>query len=350
MRNKGDLLAALKKELVLRKNEVDESVDTVYFGGGTPSLLSKKEMLGIFESIHANYIISKNVEITLEANPDDLSKSYLQDLHSLGFNRLSIGVQSFFDDDLKFMNRAHTSKEATNCVINAKDIGFENITIDLIYGIPGLTSEKWQQNLETFLSLNIPHLSSYALTVEPKTALAYFIKSKKIKALDDDLAQEHFEILRSFMKEYNYLHYEVSNFAKEGFLSQHNSAYWQGKVYLGIGPSAHSYDQSTRSWNVASNVKYIKQLQEGESVFEQEVLSGKDRYNEYLMTRLRTMWGINIETIETEFGKEVLDYFLNKSAVYLKKNQLYRINDIEIGVRPEFFFLIDGIISELFML
>jgi len=348
LRNKDSLLAAIKKELVLRKDELDEPIETIYFGGGTPSLLSYNELSELFVSIHTNYTISEHAEITLEANPDDLSKTFLQDVKQIGINRLSIGVQSFFDADLKFMNRAHTSKEAISSIKIAQDVGFENITIDLIYGIPGLTHEKWHKNLETFLSLNIPHLSSYALTVEPNTALAYFIKSKKIKALDDNLAKEHFDILTNFMKSHNYQHYEVSNFAKEGFLSRHNTAYWQGKSYLGIGPSAHSYNQNTRSWNIANNARYIDTINTNTYLSEVENLTTTMHYNEYLLTGLRTMWGVDLAKIKQEFGIKYYDYLLKRSQTHIKNKHLQITSDTKLVVFPKSFFLIDGIIADLF--
>lgn len=348
LRNKEALIHAIKKELILRKNEVNEPIQTIYLGGGTPSILTITELKGIFESINANYSIAENAEISLEANPDDLSESYLKGLKKLGINRLSIGVQSFFNADLKFMNRAHTSQEAIRAIKDAQDSGIENITIDLIYGIPGLSLANWQRNLDTFLTLNIPHLSSYALTVEPKTVLAHQINSKKIKPLDDELAKAHFDILLRYMKEYDYLHYELSNFAKEGFLSQHNTSYWQGKSYLGIGPSAHSYNQKTRSWNVANNARYIKSLKEGIVPNKVEYLTATMRYNEYIMTGLRTMWGIDLDTIKKDFGEKYSSYFTKNAQKYLQKGTLQFVEKNRLVLRSEKFFLVDGVIADLF--
>lgn len=348
LRSKDVLLAAINKEILLRKDELNEPIESIYFGGGTPSLLSKLELSEVLKSIYANYKVAAIAEITLEANPDDLSQTFLQDLYDLGFNRLSIGVQSFFDADLQFMNRAHTAKEANSSIKMAQKVGFKNITIDLIYGIPGLTEKKWQQNLDTFLSLDIPHLSSYALTVEPKTALAHFIKSKKIAPLDDNLAKAHFEKLKEFMKKHHFMHYEVSNFAKDGWLSKHNTAYWLSKSYLGIGPSAHSFNQNTRSWNVANNARYISALNENKLPNEVENLTTSMRYNEYIMTGLRTIWGVDLNEVKQEFGIKFYDYLLQSSQKHLKNQHLQITPTNCLVVLPQSFFLIDGIIADLF--
>ncbi len=348
LRNKRALLDALKKEIILRKGELDETLTTVYFGGGTPSVLTASELSDIFQIIHANYPISKTAEITLEANPDDLSESFLQELKVLGVNRLSIGVQSFFDEDLQFMNRVHTAKEALFTIRAAQNTDIKNISIDLIYGIPGLSLEKWQENLEKFKELNIPHLSSYALTVEPKTALAHFIATKKIAPLDDDLAKHHFDKLIRFMSENSFQHYEVSNFAKEDFLSKHNTSYWQGKSYIGIGPSAHSYQKKNRSWNVANNTKYIRVLKSNKLPSEIENLSDSMRFNEYLMTGLRTIWGVDLNKIRQEFGLEFHDYLLKTSQKHVQNRHLQISSDAKLTVNPKSLFLIDGIIADLF--
>lgn len=348
LRNKSELVAALKKEITLRKDELNETVETIYFGGGTPSLLSSLELSKIFDSVRTNYTIASDAEITLEANPDDLSKPFLADLKKLGFNRLSIGVQSFFDADLQFMNRAHTATEALSGIKEAQNIGISNISIDLIYGIPGLTINRWQQNLDLFLDLNLPHLSSYSLTVEPKTALAHFIRSKKILPLDEDLSKAHFDLLMDFMKAHNYLQYEVSNFAKEAFLSKHNTAYWQGKSYIGIGPSAHSYNQHTRSWNVANNARYIRALKKNSLPTEIETIDESMRFNEYLLTGLRTIWGIDLDKVKREFGIKYYDYLLLRSQKYIQNQHIQITSDSLLKVIPKSFFLIDGIIADLF--
>lgn len=345
------MIKAIMKELILRKDELKAPLETIYFGGGTPSLLSYIDLSNIFEVIYSNYKLIDNPEISLEANPDDLSNTYLSEIKNLPINRLSIGVQSFFDEDLVYMNRSHNAKEAIQSIHYAQQVGFENITIDLIYGVPGLTASKWQENIQTFLDLQIPHLSSYALTVEPKTALDYFIRKKKYPPLDDVLASEHFKQLTGIMKENAFIHYELSNFAKESCFSKHNTSYWQGKPYLGIGPSAHSYSKNTRSWNVASNAKYIKAITVNTLPNTIENLSKSERYNEYIMTGLRTIWGVNMNRINTEFGEKYIHYFKEQIAVYLKRKSLKILtknNQEIVVVNPTSFFLIDGIISDLF--
>src|SRR5690606_15879797 len=290
LNKKGDLVLALCEELRLRKNELKGEVETIYFGGGTPSLLSSEELAQIFDAIYENYKVSENAEITLEANPDDLTPTRINELTNsrlpagqAGINRLSIGIQSFFKEDLKLMNRAHNASEALNCIKDAKKY-FENISIDLIYGIPGMSKERWIKNLETALELDVPHLSCYALTVEPRTALKKFIDKGIVPPVDEEMAKQHYEILVEETEKAGYDNYEFSNFGKPGFESRNNTAYWEGKCYLGIGPSAHSYDGKSRRWNVANNTKYIKSIAVGELPSESEILSIEDKYNEYIMT------------------------------------------------------------------
>ncbi len=350
LKKKTALLKALEKEIVMRKNEIQEPIETIYFGGGTPSVLSYKEIASLLETIYFNYTVKSTAEITLEANPDDLSLLFLKEVKGLGFNRLSVGVQSFFDTDLQFMNRAHTAKEAIYSIKNAQDIGFSNITIDLIYGVPSMSLANWNNNLEKFLSLNIPHLSSYALTVEPHTVLAHLIKKNRIKPLDDALAKTHFHFLIDFMNKNNFVQYELSNFAKEGSESKHNSSYWQGKTYLGFGPSAHSFNQKTRSWNVANNARYMKVLNSGVLPLEIEVLTPAIQYNEYIMTGLRTIWGVSLSTIEKEFGMKYALYFKTRVERFITQKNLYWITKDRLGVQAKDFFLVDGIIADLFWL
>jgi len=343
------LLEALGKELELRKNEAKgEVIETIYFGGGTPSILSYDELVAIFEIIQQNYIISKNAEITLEANPDDLSEAFLKDIKKLGFNRLSIGVQSFFDTDLQFMNRAHTAKESYVSIQKAKKIGFNNISIDLIYGVPNLSNINWKKNLDLFLELEIPHLSSYALTVEPRTVLAHKIKTQTIKPLNDFLAKTHFEILIKTMDQNSIRQYELSNFAIQGFESQHNTSYWKGRKYIGIGPSAHSYNQVSRSWNVSNNAKYIKSLEAGKLPSQSELLSVTMQYNEYIMTGLRTIWGIDLTKIKHTFGDKYYVYCLQQIKKYIEKKQILYIDTNRVVVSKNSLFIVDGIISDLF--
>jgi len=347
LKKKDDLLNALVKELELRKDEFkNQTVETIYFGGGTPSLLTKDEIELIINSVYKNYKVIENPEITLEANPDDLSKEQINSLANTEINRLSIGIQSFFEDDLKLMNRAHNAKEAKQCLDEATK-HFQNISVDLIYGIPGLSNERWIENIETVLSYNIPHISSYALTVEPKTALETFIKKGVIKNVDDDLAQEQFHILIEKLETAGFVHYELSNFGKPEYFSKNNSAYWLGKPYLGIGPSAHSFNGNERGWNVRNNSKYIKSLEQKIVPIETETLSITDKYNEYVMTGLRTVWGVSLEKVEQDFGQQYKNYLLEHSQKHINEHLLYLDNN-KLLVTKKGKFLSDGIASDLF--
>ncbi|HLT34329.1 MAG TPA: radical SAM family heme chaperone HemW [Aquaticitalea sp.] len=349
LRKKDELVSALVEELGLRKSEFENTqVETIYFGGGTPSLLTIDELRLLIDSIYKNYNVIELPEITLEANPDDLSIERINELASSNINRLSIGIQSFFEADLKLMNRAHNADEAKTCLKEAVK-HFDNISIDLIYGIPGLTNERWIQNIDTALSYNIPHISSYALTVEPKTALESFIKKGVIKNVDDDLAEEQFHTLIDLLEKNGFVHYELSNFGKPGYFSRNNSSYWQGKPYLGIGPSAHSFNGNERGWNVRNNSKYIKSLQENMVPMETETLSTTDKYNEYVMTGLRTIWGVSLEKVEHDFGKNYKNYLVEQSQIHLNNKMLYLHND-KLLVTKKRKFLSDGIASDLFKL
>lgn len=347
LKKKTELVDALCEELRLRKDELKNTVQTIYFGGGTPSLLTSEELQQILETIYKNYTISETPEITLEANPDDLTLEKIKQLSKSPVNRLSIGIQSFFEEDLKWMNRAHNASEALDCITMAKK-HFENITIDLIYGIPGLTSQRWLKNIEIAISQNIPHLSCYALTVEPKTALESFIKKGVVPAVEDELSQQHYEMLLSEMEQAGYENYEFSNFGKEGFHSRNNTAYWQGKTYLGIGPSAHSFDGNSRSWNVSNNTKYIKSIGAGFLPLEREILSKTDKYNEYIMTGLRTKWGVSSEKVAADFGLEFKSYLLNQAKPLLDK-ELLILEDRVLKVTKKGKFLSDGIAADLFL-
>lgn len=343
------MVLALAKEIKMRKSEFkDEIVETVYFGGGTPSVLSNAEINFLTQCVYDNFNVSSAPEITLEANPDDLSDNRIIELSNTPVNRLSIGIQSFFEDDLQMMNRAHNSEEAKKCLETAVQY-FDNISLDLIYGIPGMSNEKWQQNIETALAFGIPHISSYALTVEPKTALKKLIQTGKIAAPKDDVAQEHFEILVEALERNGFIHYELSNFAKENYFSKNNSAYWLGKKYIGIGPSAHSYDGISRSWNIANNSLYLKRIEEGKLPSETEILTKNDRYNEYIMTGLRTVWGVSLSRIATEFGTEYLDYLNKNAQKYIDDGKLIVENNT-LKTTKSGKFLGDGIASDLFML
>ena len=346
MKKKEEMIAALHRELFLRKKEITEPVETIYFGGGTPSVLLNSEINLLIDAIYQLFDVAENPEITLEANPDDLTADRIKELAQSKINRLSIGIQSFFDEDLKMMNRAHNATEAWNSLQEAKKY-FDNISIDLIYGIPEMTVDRWQQNVQKALDLNIPHISSYALTVEPKTALATLIKNGKIPTPDDGVAHEHFLLLIEMLEKSGFIHYELSNFGKPDYFSKNNSAYWLAKNYLGIGPSAHSFNGENRSWNIANNSLYINAIQQDKLPNEVEVLCKNDRYNEYVMTGLRTVWGVSLEKIKVDFGQNYLDYLLKNAAIFLANEKLIiEKNILKTTLKGKFF--CDGIASELF--
>ena len=308
--DKKEMLKMIKKEIKMRKSYLNGAqISSIYFGGGTPSILNKIEIKSIINTIYKNFKINISAEITLECNPDDLNINKLSELKEIGINRLSIGIQSFDDDDLKFMNRSHNAKEAISSIQLSKESGFDNITIDLIYGLPNQSNAKWEKNLAQMLNLDIQHFSAYSLTLEPKTKLKYLIDRKLVTPLDDKMIIEHFNTLLEITSENNFVHYEISNFGKEGFFSKHNTAYWKNKYYLGVGPSAHSFNGFSRQWNVASNKKYIEKVNENNSYFEIEQLSKNQQYNEYIFTALRTIWGVELDYINKQFGQEALDYF-----------------------------------------
>lgn len=340
------MVEAICEELLLRKVEISGEVETIYFGGGTPSLLTAEELQQIFNVIHQNYKIIENAEITLEANPDDLSEEKIKMLAASPINRLSIGVQSFFEEDLKLMNRAHNASEALESIKLAKHY-FDNISIDLIYGIPGMSNERWKQNLQIALDLEVPHISSYALTVEPKTALKNMIEKGKVAPVEEEFAKEQYEIMIDILSAAGFDNYEFSNFGKPGFFSRNNTAYWFGEPYLGIGPSAHSFDGFHRKWNISNNTLYIKALQKGEIPAEVEKLTITDRYNELVMTRLRTKWGIAVDEVERSFGLKYKDYLLREAAKLIEDN-LLDWNDNRLQVSRKGKFLSDGIAAELF--
>lgn len=342
------MVLALVKELELRKEEFkDEVVETIYFGGGTPSVLNTSEIDCIIEAVTANYLVAPDPEITLEANPDDLSEEKIKELAKSPINRLSIGIQSFFEEDLKMMNRAHNAQEAEECIAFAQNY-FDNISIDLIYGIPGMTNKRWISNIEKALAFGVPHISSYALTVEPKTALKSFMDKGLIPPVDDELAEAHFHILVQKLEEAGFVNYEISNFGKPDYFSRNNTAYWRGKKYLGIGPSAHSYDGIRRGWNINNNTKYLKAIAQGELPMEIEVLSKTDRYNEYVMTGLRTIWGVSLDKIKTEFGQKYFAHLQEQARRKLEDGLLYLEKD-HLLVTKKGKFLSDGIAADLFL-
>ena len=346
---KTNLIFALIKELVLRKLEFkDEVVESIYFGGGTPSILKIKELNLILDAVFANFKIINNPEITIEANPDDLTDEYLFELSKTRINRLSIGIQSFFDDDLKIMNRAHSAEESKKCLAVASRY-FDNISIDLIYGIPEMSVQKWLTNVETALSFGVLHISSYALTVEPKTALKKMIATGKINQPTDELALEHFEVLVETLEKNNFVHYELSNFGKPNYFSKNNSSYWLGKKYIGIGPSAHSFNGRSRSWNVSNNNLYIKEIDQNALPSKTETLSITDLYNEYVMTGLRTIWGVSTGKVEKDFGEMYSNHLLKNCKKFLNEHLLIIENDI-LKPTQKGKFLCDGIASDLFYL
>lgn len=310
------------------------SIDTIYFGGGTPSLLSAAEINEFIHQLQKYFSISENPEITLEANPDDLSKSYLSMLKKeTPVNRFSIGVQSFFDEDLQYMNRAHCADDAINSIQYAQEIGFENLSVDLIYGTPTMNNERWEKNLQTVFDLHIPHLSCYALTVEEKTILATQIKQKKSTAPSDELMAQQFTILVESMKLHGYTHYEISNFCKEPHFARHNTNYWKGIPYLGIGAAAHSFDGIKRYWNISNNTVYVNSILNNKTARESEVLSTTDAYNEYVMTSIRTIFGTDTSKIKQDFGVEYVQHFLVEISPFIENNwviksdTIYTLND-----------------------
>ncbi|MCG8762465.1 radical SAM family heme chaperone HemW [Tenacibaculum finnmarkense] len=347
LKKKDELISCLITELEIRKNELqNELIETIYFGGGTPSLLSSEEITSLLNAIYKHYKVIENPEITLEANPDDLSEEKILELANSPINRLSIGVQSFFEEDLKSMNRAHNSKEAKECLSIATRY-FDNITVDLIYGVPDMSNERWKENLQIAFDFGVNHISSYALTVEPKTVLDSFVKNGKYPEPDETEAKEHFDILVAETAKNGFVHYEISNFGKPAYFSKHNTSYWLGKKYIGIGPSAHSFSKTHRSWNIANNAKYIKELQEGNLPNEQEELSEEDQFNEYLMTGLRTIWGVSLAEIQANFKACFKEDLLKSSQKFISEGLLI-IENNTLKTTPKGKFLADGLASELF--
>lgn len=346
---KGDLLSALVKEIKLQKDYLsNENIETIYFGGGTPSLLSGDEVSVLIEEIQKNFKVIINPEITLEANPDDLNLKKLKEFRNTEINRFSIGVQSFFDEDLKWMNRAHQALEAEVAIKRAQDFGFENLSIDLIYGFSLLTEEKWRANIQNAVEFQIPHISSYNLIIEQKTALYKFVKSGKEKNVDDLQSATQFEILMETLEHNGFEHYEISSFAKPKQYAKHNTNYWKGISYLGIGPSAHSFNGESRQWNVANNAKYLAELNLSKIPFEKELLSKNDKFNEYLMTGLRTMWGLDLDKITKDFGADYKSYLVKNAEEFLEKEQLL-ILDEKIKLTKKGKFFADSIAAELFI-
>ncbi|CAM3307920.1 radical SAM family heme chaperone HemW [Empedobacter stercoris] len=347
LHNKSNLVKAINKELLLRKNEISQPLETIYFGGGTPSILSEIELESIFETIFKNYSTQNLKEVTLEANPDDLNQEKLKFLKSTPINRFSIGVQSFFEEDLQLMNRAHNAQDAERSIKLVQDFGFDNITIDLIYGSSTTTNDMWMKNLQQAINLNVPHISSYALTVEEKTILDHQIKKGITKPVDEDRQNEQFQLLVDTLTSNNFIQYEISNFGKENYFSLHNSNYWKGIHYMGIGPSAHSYNGKSRAWNIANNTKYIQAINQNNLPQEIEVLNEAERFNEMIMIGLRTIYGIDIDRINSEFSQPILDLFYQEINQLIKENLIIK-QENKIILKPESKFFADGIASRLF--
>ena len=348
LQHKNDFITALLSEIELQKTYLEnEEVKTIYFGGGTPSILSIVELEKILQTIYSTYRISTSPEITLEANPDDITAEKLSQWKQIGITRFSIGIQSFFDEDLEWMNRNHTGEEAELCIQQVQEAGFENFSVDLIYGGPTLSDEHWHQNIEKVIALNIPHISCYALTVEPKTALDKMIRQHKKENVDNEKQASHFLLLMNELAAAGYEHYEISNFSKLGYRSKHNSSYWQGGNYLGLGPSAHSFNGESRQWNIANNALYIQSLKNNELNFEREELSLTQRLNEYIMTSLRTMEGLDLNFVKEKFGKEYSDK-LQSPVNDNKYNSKLLTLDSRLILTNEGKLFADGIAADLF--
>ena len=350
LQNKEALVKSLVTELELRKNYLThKSIKTIYFGGGTPSLLSEKEIATLLEKIYLQYNVSANAEITLECNPDDLSNTKLQELKNGNINRLSIGLQSFNEVELQWMNRAHTATESESSVKRAQDKGFENITIDLIYGSKFSTMSNWKQTLQKALDLQVTHISSYNLTVEEKTKLGHDVAKKKESNIDEEKSAELFLEMIELLQKNKFIHYEISNFGKDGFFSKHNSNYWKGTHYLGIGPSAHSFDGSSRQWNVSNNNSYINKLNTADlSFFEAEQLTPANQFNEYVLTSLRTMWGIDDGYLKQKFSTEYYTTFKSLIEQYIQKEEVVFENNTYV-LSSKGKLVADKIASELFV-
>lgn len=340
------MVDAIISEMGLRKNYLQEKIATIYFGGGTPSVLQNSDIIKIIEAIKNNFEIDEQVEITLEANPDDIQEEKLQTWKSAGINRLSIGVQSFVAADLLWMNRAHNNTMALQSLQWATKY-FSNISIDLIYGTPTLSDEQWLQNINQAIALQIPHLSCYALTVEPKTVLHSLIEKKEVQDVDADKQARHFEILTKRLHQAGFEHYEISNFAKPNYRSKHNSSYWQGKHYLGLGPSAHSFNGVSRQWNIANNALYLKSIEQKIIPYEIEILTATQQLNEYIMTSLRTIEGINLQKIQIDFGEIAATHLIQQATTAINAKHVCVENNF-LRLTDAGKFLADGIAADLF--
>ena len=324
-KNKKELIKSIIKEMELRKNYLKNlSINTVYFGGGTPSVLEKEEIKKILNQIYKVFNINNDAEITMECNPEDINLSKLKFLKTIGFNRLSIGVQSFNNSDLKLLNRTHNSSQAINCILQAKKIGFKNISIDLIYGLPNQSLKKWKLNMEELFKLDVSHFSAYQLTVEKNTFLNKLLNKGEVRLPKENTVLSQYRLLLKMSKKFGYINYEISNFGKANYFSEHNISYWRNNYYIGIGPSAHSYNGVERRWNVSSNSKYINNINDEKIFYKKEILSKNQKYNEYVFTSLRTIYGVDSDYIERRFGKKIKDHFIRE----IKKWEALKLNKI----------------------
>lgn len=340
-------ISAICKEIALRKKYIgDDTVRTIYFGGGTPSLLQKADFEQIFESLYRHFNITPDAEITLEANPDDLNKDYIKTLSNLPFNRISIGIQSFNDAELKFLGRRHNSSQAINAIFDCKEIGLKNIGIDLMYGLPGQDMDIWTSNLLQAININIQHISAYHLIYEEDTKLYRLLGQGKVKPVDELLSVDMFSVMIDKLNNAGFTHYEISNFAKEGYISQHNSSYWLGYKYLGLGASAHSYDGTNRAWNISSIHKYINEVEAGILPIELEYLTNRMRYNDYILTGMRTMWGLDLKKLESQFGKNMLSYCMENAKRHIYQGLVVEDENI-LKLTRKGIFTSDSIMSDL---
>jgi oxygen-independent coproporphyrinogen-3 oxidase len=345
----SSFITALLAEAEIRKSYLaDEVISTIYFGGGTPSVLSLKEIRKILDQLYSLFAIDNNCEITVELNPDDIDPSYLKGLKKLNINRISLGIQSWRDEDLVMLNRRHNAEQAEKALKMAFDAGFENITIDLIYGIPGMSASDWSANLEKTFSFNIKHLSAYHLTIEPGTVLGKMKDKGLLKEIDEEESANQFNILIEKAEKAGLIHYEISNFGREGYFSRHNTNYWKQINYLGLGPSAHSFNNYSRQWNVKNVNSYINSIRNNKPFYEGEELSSKTRFNEYIMTSLRTMWGIDLDFVEKTFEKEGYDYVINTAGKF-KDYGLMKQENVNLVLTNQGKMISDNIISEFMM-
>ena len=348
MRHADDMVNAIRQEIRLRKQDAKLPVETIYFGGGTPSLLITQQLRVLLGEVYNQFEVIDNPEITLEANPDDLSSAYILAVQNLGVNRLSIGVQSFLDDELTLMNRAHNASQALSSVERAKKV-FDNVSIDLLFGNPNTTLDDWKRNLDRALQLEVPHISSYALTLEPKTVLERFVDKGLVSTLDENVVEAQFHYLVDTLTQAGYDHYELSSFGKPGYHSQNNMGYWQGKTYLGIGPSAHGFDGNQRYWNVSNNASYMQQITKGELPQTIEKLSVVDRFNESIMIGLRASWGVSLQAMENDLGLRYRQHLEDQAKRFVDEGLLH-IDNNALKTTPKGAFLADGISADLFLI